>query len=593
MRLRLLVLFLASAINLAACSTMSSSIVDVRQHIYASQPLWESPHIVPVGGVPPRRPVGTSTPELQSLSSAQLSALATFPGSLTVVAQTRPGLAMIAAQVFASELPSAGPSPAPPPDRQSVQLPVIAALQQKGTANLLPDATPLPPDIAKLRLTKVIVGAALDEALTTHGLKAALSSKGLPGDVASPKDIPTKLSLRDFLEFGEALSGSLVAPYQRVGATSSAGGSAQTVAARNDANAERAAKIQTCKDTKKLAWECIFRAYMMAYFNGEFVDRNGGSYSKPKLGLTITNETITAAAAIFLEALFDVAVIDGGVRAPIVYSDDAFVSTPKDLVATRRQGSGHFSAPATYSYVVTAKNANGETLQSTEVAVQVLALTDSVALAWSKASGATGYNIYRSTIAGTYNSPALLATVPGVQFIDSGNATAVGAPPSTNTTGKVLWVTKASKMPTLAELAKGMQLFTPTGDPGSTTSAIPLVIERTSSKSPSNIDAPRLCVVRLLGGSAGDAAQPLTGMIVRALGGANLGFTFGLGALGKLSFGDNDTLTKLIDTIVENFARRLTELSVEHVLYGASTPPPALKGALGLAESLESCKGTN
>lgn len=51
----------------------------------------------------------------------------------------------------------------------------------------------------------------------------------------------------------------------------------------------------------------LMLAYLRAYYEGEFVDRNGSLYSKPELGNKIGNDTISAVVSVVLEAFFDYA----------------------------------------------------------------------------------------------------------------------------------------------------------------------------------------------------------------------------------------------------------------------------------------------
>jgi len=148
------------------------------------------------------------------------------------------------------------------------------------------------------------------------------------------------------------------------------------------------------------------------------------------------------------------------------------------------------------------------------------------------------------------------------------------------------WITKDNKQPTFVDVAIGLKLW----DPKKPEEKVEFLLEPVSKDGKDGMDESRICVSRYLGGAAGDAAQPLTGSIVRALGGANLGFTFGLGALGKFSFGDNETLTKLIDAFVQTLATRVTGTAVEHVLYGPPPTDPELQALVDLAKWVSKCK---
>ncbi len=90
----------------------------------------------------------------------------------------------------------------------------------------------------------------------------------------------------------------------------------------------------------------------------------------------------------------------------------------------------------TYTYTVTATNAQGETIASTSAAI-TLSSTGGVTVSWLAVAGATGYKIY-GRISG---SPGLLGSVtaPTLTFTDSGAVTPGAASPTTNTTGTLTY----------------------------------------------------------------------------------------------------------------------------------------------------------
>lgn len=120
-----------------------------------------------------------------------------------------------------------------------------------------------------------------------------------------------QLSLRDYQDFIAALHQVVLAPY----------------------TSPRWTAIKALHD-RRLKWEGLFQKYVTAYYNGKFVDRTGSVSSKPKLGLTITNETITALESVFFESLWDWAIIGGGFQVPVIYqgADDK----PEFLTAEMR-----------------------------------------------------------------------------------------------------------------------------------------------------------------------------------------------------------------------------------------------------------------
>jgi len=96
------------------------------------------------------------------------------------------------------------------------------------------------------------------------------------------------------------------------------------------------------------------------------------------------------------------------------------LTTPTGVTATGSATGGTLAA-ASYFYRVSAINAQGETLASTEVPSGALTgSTSSVALSWAAVPGATGYRVYRTTTSGTYTSPAFLSAPTGTTYTDTG-----------------------------------------------------------------------------------------------------------------------------------------------------------------------------
>ncbi|OGF17554.1 MAG: hypothetical protein A2W00_05540 [Candidatus Eisenbacteria bacterium RBG_16_71_46] len=94
---------------------------------------------------------------------------------------------------------------------------------------------------------------------------------------------------------------------------------------------------------------------------------------------------------------------------------------------------GNMSA-ATYYYVVTATNANGETRKSAQSAGTALSGgNNAITLNWTAIPGAFQYKLYRSTTSGTYSSPCLIATLDTTGYKDTSASPSTGAPPASNT----------------------------------------------------------------------------------------------------------------------------------------------------------------
>jgi hypothetical protein len=91
-------------------------------------------------------------------------------------------------------------------------------------------------------------------------------------------------------------------------------------------------------------------------------------------------------------------------------------------------------APGVYAYRVTATNASGETLASTETTITVPAgtSTNTVTVNWGSVTGATGYRVYGRTT----GAELLLATVGAVTtYLDTGAGVPAGALPTVNSSG--------------------------------------------------------------------------------------------------------------------------------------------------------------
>ncbi len=106
---------------------------------------------------------------------------------------------------------------------------------------------------------------------------------------------------------------------------------------------------------------------------------------------------------------------------------------PSGLTVAGSSSGGSFAA-GTYYWQVTATNANGETIGSSEVSATLSGTASSVALSWTRVAGATGYNVYRGTSAASENT--LVASIPygsTVTHTDTGSAGVPTKPRSVNT----------------------------------------------------------------------------------------------------------------------------------------------------------------
>lgn len=109
------------------------------------------------------------------------------------------------------------------------------------------------------------------------------------------------------------------------------------------------------------------------------------------------------------------------------------LSTPSNSAFATATTGGSL-ADGTYYYRVSAINALGETLASTETSQVVPAgtVTNTVTVNWGAVSNATGYKVYGRTT----GAELLIAAVGAVTtYVDTGSVTPAGALPVANTTG--------------------------------------------------------------------------------------------------------------------------------------------------------------
>lgn len=129
------------------------------------------------------------------------------------------------------------------------------------------------------------------------------------------------------------------------------------------------------------------------------------------------------------------------VRLEILTKTDQ-LATPTNGTHTTATTGGTLPA-GTYTYRVSALDANGETLASAESGITTTGSTSTVTVVWGAIAGATGYRIYGRAAGGQQ----LMAEVGAVtSWLDDGSITPSGALPAANTTGAgivSLWVDEA------------------------------------------------------------------------------------------------------------------------------------------------------
>lgn len=135
------------------------------------------------------------------------------------------------------------------------------------------------------------------------------------------------------------------------------------------------------------------------------------------------------------------------------------LSAPASLTVGTTGSSGVWGASTGVKYwVVTATNAQGETIASNEVSANVASASTSIPLAWTGVSGATGYRVYRGTAAGGEN--VLAGVVSSPSFTDTGANSTSATPPLFNSApvGNVWYVWDLS---TPAQVPTGKPVLVP------------------------------------------------------------------------------------------------------------------------------------
>jgi hypothetical protein len=115
--------------------------------------------------------------------------------------------------------------------------------------------------------------------------------------------------------------------------------------------------------------------------------------------------------------------------------EGVYIYAPTEGTATPLPTGGTLSA-ATYTYRISALNANGETLASLVLAAVTSGATSRVSLDWSAGAveGATSYKIYGRTAGAELYIASTTAVV--LTYIDTGAITPAGALPAANTTAE-------------------------------------------------------------------------------------------------------------------------------------------------------------
>jgi hypothetical protein len=301
---------------------------------------------------------------------------------------------------------------------------------QFGALTIGDDENPLPQDLAKSKVTKAIV----------ISLKDAYLGKPIDDTSLDAGDFKNfaNISLREGMSVTQMLSNT---------------GPAQL-------------RIAQFESTGAVTFEAIFTSYFVAYYQGKFVDRYGGTLSKPTLGMTIGDDTITGAFTVLLNAMFDYATMGSVWKDPITFT-------------------------------------------------------------W------------------TSGKPA--------QFQTANN-----------------------QMPTLVAVIESTNNIT---DPNAQPPTVPGTLESLAPDGKTGMTAQKQRIIAFASGLDSDISGALADLITRTFGGIHIGVVV-LG--GKFSIGDNDTLSKIVQTAADIFVQRATEAPLATYLYNLGTPREGEKSLVPL-----------
>jgi hypothetical protein len=460
---------------------------------------------------------------------------------------------------------------------------------------------------------------------------------GLPDRYELSETVIQAFSVKNFQTFGEAFLQENLNLIQQP-----------------SANQTRLNQFHNLSTDPNITFELLAFQYFSAYYKGNFVDRDGGTLAKPTLGTTISDTTISNAATVALEAMFDYAVLSsdlGGsteaIKAPIVYDDSGGAvkwqtakggePTLATVIQTMLKNNGSdillvgnrasltklnrtitlnlLGNPTGGAFTITVKGASSAATSSSiafnaaantvQAAILALHLPETVgavasgnaggpyqitlsngvsATVQADGSGLTGgNNVYALTIegkptGGTFTLTVGHDTTKGIVF-NAPAGTVAAALGALATAGN--WpdpvVTGGAGGPYQITLPSSLSMTASPADltGGGLIKPKLFALEEIAKNGAIGITPAKIKVIRFIQGIAGDGAQGLSGLIMRTFGGVHIGLSAGLGLLGKVSVGDNNTLANLLEASVGTIATRSTEVFTSSVLYDVTYQTPA------------------
>lgn len=191
-------------------------------------------------------------------------------------------------------------------------------------------------NLSKASVDRQTVVATLPQRIATHSvmdklLKSFETQVGVPVEATAPRGAgaaqPTvrfsfshrhpdlKVNSRELNDFFEAFSETMLQPSNYTGTGRSSKAYDKELAPRTPANTENPDNL----DEQRTNVAHVFKVYYLEYIMGNYIDRNGTSFSKPEIKKGISNDVLSAALMIFLDALSDTQL-----RTPIFKSGEKY-----------------------------------------------------------------------------------------------------------------------------------------------------------------------------------------------------------------------------------------------------------------------------
>jgi hypothetical protein len=446
--------------------------------------------------------------------------------------------------------------------------PGLLALKRQVDKMPLPGCRPVPDDLAASPITKSLV----------RTLQRSTLPKS-PGSDPNNPDLSATFSRFDAADFTELLSKGLLHPDERIAAQQE--DCHELFALSASLKTAPAGRIipTTFQPSTKPSPTTILIEYFKAFLNGNFVDRNGVRTARPAFNNGISADTINAGLTVLLEAIVDIALdtpvfiaaydsptfSQGFVPLPNAKSISRCIPTPLPsaqlLVAI-----GPTDSTLTVNTTAGIPFRTGVVEVGSGATMERIRIKDRIDATGELIVAANGRGVDRTTPQAHAKNESVIQPD---QFFVAGDVR-VNA-----NSWQPGCLTAASAFSTTARFltAGGATPTAAIQDPSLMERVV--VVDDKHRKPPCKKapDGTHKCgisegetgTISFLGTRAGTGAQALGGVVFRTFGGLELSYVFG----GHFSIGNNETLGKVVDTLLEVITRRAVEEATYLVLDGS------------------------